>query len=196
VRTSTGRQPALPAGGAWVILSGAFVGSIGTQRRRTGARRMLVDLFVNGRAWRGDVPPIERLSASLRERLRLTGLKEGCREGECGACTVLLDGKPVASCLVLAFQAQGARITTIEGLATDGALDPLQQAFIDHGAVQCGYCTPGMIMAAKGLLESNPAPTETDIRDALAGNLCRCTGYLHIVEAVQSVAGAAAGPAE
>jgi carbon-monoxide dehydrogenase small subunit len=157
---------------------------------------MLVDLLVNGSAWRGDVGATERLSEILRERLRLTGLKEGCREGECGACTVLLDGEPVVSCLVLAFQAQGRQITTIEGLETDGELDPLQQAFIDHGAVQCGYCTPGMIMAAKGLLESNGAPTEADIRLALAGNLCRCTGYLHIVEAVQSVVGAHPGAAE
>jgi carbon-monoxide dehydrogenase small subunit len=157
---------------------------------------MLVDLFINGCAWRGDVEATERLSGTLRGRLRLTGLKEGCREGECGACTVLLDGKPVVSCLVLAFQAHGRRITTIEGLERDGALDPLQRAFIDRGAVQCGYCTPGMIMAAKGLLQENGAPTEADIRDALAGNLCRCTGYLHIVEAVQSVAGAGMGPAE
>jgi carbon-monoxide dehydrogenase small subunit len=151
---------------------------------------MLVDLSVNGMEWRGDVRATHRLSEVLRERLGLTGLKEGCREGECGACTVLLDGEPVVSCLLLAFQAHGRRIMTIEGLEKEGALDPLQQAFIDHGAVQCGYCTPGMIMAAKGLLHRNRTPTEADIRDALAGNLCRCTGYLHIVEAVQAVAAA------
>lgn len=156
-----------------------------------GARlpTMLITVRVNGQDHRAEVEPQLRLSAFLRERLQLTGLKEGCREGECGACTVLLDGEPVNSCLVLAIQADGRVVETIEGLAdADGRLSDLQTAFVTHGAVQCGYCTPGMVMAAEGLLRRNANPTPDEIRQALAGNICRCTGYVTIVKAVQAAA--------
>jgi aerobic-type carbon monoxide dehydrogenase small subunit (CoxS/CutS family) len=151
---------------------------------------MRVTLTVNGSLRSLDVEPSRRLSSMLRDDLGLTGVKEGCREGECGACTVLLDGKPVNSCLMLAFQADGRSLATIEGqVGAGGELSPLQQAFLKHGAVQCGYCTPGMILAAEGLLIANPHPNEAEIRHALAGNLCRCTGFQPIVDAVLSLAG-------
>ncbi|MCP5037969.1 MAG: (2Fe-2S)-binding protein [Rhodobacteraceae bacterium] len=131
----------------------------------------------------------DKLSRVLRRSLDLTGLKEGCLEGECGACTVLINDEPVNSCLVLAFQVQGKRILTIEGMeASEGRLSRLQQAFLDKGAVQCGFCTPGMVLSAQGLLNRNPHPDEAEIRHALAGNLCRCTGFQSIVEAIKSVA--------
>ena len=123
----------------------------------------------------------------LRDELDLTGAKKGCDRGDCGACTVLVDGKPVTSCMMLAVQADGRRITTIEGLRTDRRLHPLQQAFVDYGAVQCGFCTPGMMLAAEALLDENPNPTEVQVREAITGNLCRCTGYAKIVDAVLSV---------
>jgi carbon-monoxide dehydrogenase small subunit len=125
----------------------------------------------------------------LRESLGLKGVKEGCGVGDCGACTVLLDGVPVNACLTLAVEADGRQVITIEGLCKDGTLSELQQAFIDHGAVQCGYCSPGMILTSRGLLEENLNPTEADVRRALAGNLCRCTGYHSIVAAVLDVSG-------
>jgi aerobic carbon-monoxide dehydrogenase small subunit len=134
------------------------------------------------------VEPWWTLLDVLRDQLELTGAKKGCDRGDCGACTVLLDGKPIASCTTLAVQAHGRRVTTIEGLMSEGQPHPLQQAFVDHGAVQCGFCTPGMVLAAKALLDENPSPTEVDVREAIAGNLCRCTGYAKIVEAVLSVA--------
>lgn len=124
----------------------------------------------------------------LRECMNLTGTKRGCEEGECGACTILLDRKPVASCMMLAVEADGHDITTIEGIAKNGELHPVQKEFIDKWALQCGFCTPGMIMSAVALLERNPNPTELEIRDAIAGNLCRCTGYAKIVEAIGSAA--------
>ena len=125
----------------------------------------------------------------LRDRFGFTGTKQGCSgSGNCGACTVLIDGKPVLSCLTLAANAQGKNIITIEGLVKEGKIHPLQEAFIEHGAVQCGYCTPGMIMAAKALLDENPDPTRQEIKDSLAGNLCRCTGYVKIVDAVMAAA--------
>ncbi|HML36237.1 MAG TPA: (2Fe-2S)-binding protein [Bacillota bacterium] len=124
----------------------------------------------------------------VRDNLGLTGTKKGCEEGECGACTILLDGAPVNSCLLLAREVEGKEVTTIEGIAVNGKLSPLQRAFIDKWALQCGYCTPGMIMSAKALLDSNPHPTGYEIKDAIAGNLCRCTGYAKIVEAIASVA--------
>lgn len=150
---------------------------------------MRISLTVNGTERVADVDPRLRLSEFLRQQLDLTGLKVGCKEGECGACTVLLDGQAVNSCLVLAFQADRCAIVTIEGLGSaDGRPSPLQQAFVTHGAVQCGYCTPGMVMAAEGLLRGDAAPSEAAIRHGLAGNLCRCTGYQTIIEAVASEA--------
>jgi aerobic carbon-monoxide dehydrogenase small subunit len=131
------------------------------------------------------VKPNEILLNVLRDRLGLMGTKYGCGIGECGACTVLLDGKAVLSCQTLAFTADGKRITTIEGLERDGELDPLQQAFIDEGAVQCGYCTPGMILSAKALLDAKPDPSTEEIKQAIRGNLCRCTGYTNIVRAIK-----------
>lgn len=123
----------------------------------------------------------------LRDELHLTGAKESCNEGACGACTVLLDGLPVRSCLMLALDAQGREITTIEGLAREGRLHPLQDAFVEHHAIQCGICSPGMILTAKSLLDWNPKPTEKEIRKAISGNVCRCTGYAKIVEAIEAV---------
>lgn len=136
-----------------------------------------------------EVPANQTLLKMLREDLDLTGAKEGCGAGECGACTVLMDGKPVNSCLVLAAEVDGHEILTVEGLARGTELDPLQEAFIENGALQCGYCTPGMIMSAKALLIENPNPSEAEIREWISGNLCRCTGYEKIIEAVLAVAG-------
>lgn len=153
---------------------------------------MQLSLMVNGIRQRIDVPPTLRLIDLLRDELGLTGTKEGCSEGECGSCTVLLDGRAVCSCLILAVQARDREVLTIEGLATNGELDVIQRMFIDHGAVQCGFCTPGMILSAKALLDQDPHPTEAEIRAALAGNLCRCTGYTTIVAAVSAAADAAA----
>jgi carbon-monoxide dehydrogenase small subunit len=124
----------------------------------------------------------------LREKLTLTGTKNGCTAGECGACTVLLNGEPVNSCLVLAAECEGAEVVTIEGLAKDGQLDVVQQTIIESGAVQCGFCTPGMLIMARSLLDRNPNPTELEVRDTLSGNLCRCTGYARIIQAVQNAA--------
>ncbi|HEY3359950.1 MAG TPA: (2Fe-2S)-binding protein [Polyangia bacterium] len=143
-----------------------------------------LSLVVNGAAVSAEVPADRTLLRFLRDDLGLTGAKEGCGEGECGACTVLLDGEPVCSCLTLALQAAGRTVVTIEGLGAGAEVDPVQQAFIDAGAIQCGFCTPGMILAAKGLLAHTPHPSPGEIRTALAGNLCRCTGYAKIVEAV------------
>ena len=145
---------------------------------------LLVSLDVNGQTYDLAGAPQRTLLEVLRENVRLTGTKCGCDDGDCGACTVLLDGVPVTSCLVLAVDGQDKAITTIEGLAVDGELHPLQQAFIDYGALQCGFCTPGLILAAKYLLEQNPNPTDEEIRFGLAGNLCRCTGYVQVLEAV------------
>ncbi len=139
---------------------------------------------VNGRVASVDVPPMTRLLDVLREELRHTGPKEGCGEGECGACTVLIDGLPVNSCLVPVIQVDGATIVTVEGLAVEGRLSAVQEAFVQHGAAQCGICTPGFLVTAHALLERNPHPTRTEAREALAGNLCRCTGYQKIIDAV------------
>ncbi len=147
-----------------------------------------MQLLVNGQPHTLLVQAGDRLSSVLRSHLGLTGVKEGCLEGECGACTVLIEDKPVNACLMLAFQADGQKITTVEGLAPKGTLSSLQQSFLDHGAVQCGYCTPGMVMAAEGLLRRTASPDDTEIRHALAGNLCRCTGYQGIVDAIQAEA--------
>jgi len=145
-------------------------------------------LTVNGQRTELDVEPRQLLVYALREQLGLTGTNVGCDTSTCGACTVLLDGESVKSCTVLAVQADGHEVTTIEGLGQNGELDPLQQAFREHHALQCGYCTPGMIMAAVSLLADHPDPSEEEIRSGLEGNLCRCTGYHNIVEAVQAVA--------
>jgi aerobic-type carbon monoxide dehydrogenase small subunit (CoxS/CutS family) len=142
-------------------------------------------LCVNGRDREVLVKSYSTLLEVLREDLRLTGTKHGCETGECGACMVLIDGVPKLSCVVLPAQAEGSDVTTIEGVAHGSTLHPVQQAFMDRGAVQCGYCTPGMVLAAKALLDTNPTPSTAQIKEALAGNLCRCTGYVSIVEAVQ-----------
>lgn len=147
-----------------------------------------LELRVNGEDYTLEVEPHRTLLEVIRNDLGLTGTKLGCGGGECGACTVILDGKAVKSCLMLALDAKGKELWTIEGLAKGGELHPLQRAFVERGAIQCGFCTPGMIMASKALLDENPRPTERDIKDALAGNLCRCTGYVKILDAVSSVA--------
>jgi carbon-monoxide dehydrogenase small subunit len=143
---------------------------------------------LNGEPVRLEVAPDATLLSVLRDELELTGTKYGCGEGECGACSVLLDGKVVNSCLVLALECAGRDVLTIEGLRANGQLHPIQRAFVQHGAVQCGFCTPGMIMAAYALLRTNPSPTETEVRRGLEGNLCRCTGYRKIIDAVLSIA--------
>ncbi len=135
--------------------------------------------------------PHRTLADVLREELQLTGTKQSCSEGACGTCTVLLDGAPVRSCLLLAADVEGKEITTIEGLAQDGKLHPIQEAFVEHYAIQCGFCTPGMILTAKALLDKNPHPTEEEIRSAISGNICRCTGYAKIVEAIRAASEAA-----
>lgn len=149
---------------------------------------MNIELTVNGEARSAQVDAGTRLIDLLRDEFRLTSVKEGCGAGECGACTVLLDGEPVCSCLVPAVQARGHEILTVEGLARNGELDALQRAFLDCDAVQCGFCTPGMILTARALLRRNPDPSDREIRSALAGNICRCTGYAPIVRAVRTAA--------
>lgn len=147
-----------------------------------------VTTTVNGEAYTRDVPVNMTLVEFIREELHLNGTKEGCDEGECGACTILFDGRPFNSCLVLAAEANGHEITTIEGLSHDGRLHPIQEAFVEVGAVQCGYCTPGMILSAKAVLDEFPNPTEEQIRTGIEGNICRCTGYNRIVAAIQLAA--------
>ena len=155
---------------------------------RKAADPTVLTLEVNGERTRVAFAPHKTLLEVLREDLGLTGTKHGCELGECGACTVLLDDVPVLSCLVLAAACDGRRVRTVEGLATGDGLHPLQEAFADLGAAQCGYCTPGFLLAAEALLEAHPSPTRAQIKDALAGNLCRCTGYLKIYEAVEQAA--------
>lgn len=150
--------------------------------------KQVIELKVNGESYEVAVNPWRTLLEVLREDLALTGTKKGCDTGDCGTCTVILDGKSVLSCLVLAVEAAGKEVLTIEGLAQAGRLHPLQTAFIEHGAIQCGFCTPGMILSARALLEENPHPTEEEIRAGISGNLCRCTGYAKIVEAIQAAA--------
>lgn len=154
-----------------------------------------IALTVNGRQYALDIKVNRALLDVLRDDLGLTGTKEGCGSGDCGACTVLLDGKSVNACLVLAVEVDGREIVTVEGLAQNDKLDPIQEAFVQEGAVQCGFCTSGMLMAGKGLIAENPAPTEGEVRKAIAGNLCRCTGYVRIVKAIMkaSETGALAG---
>jgi len=148
----------------------------------------LIKLKINGDSHEVAVEPWRTLLEVIRDTIGLTGTKRGCDEGDCGACTVLMNGRSVNSCLVLAVEAQGQEITTIEGLADGDQLHPIQQAFVEHGGLQCGYCTPGMILSAKAFLDKNPKPTEDQIKFAIAGNLCRCTGYVKIIESIQAAA--------
>lgn len=150
--------------------------------------KQVFQLRVNGNTYEVYTEPNSCLHDAIREEVGFTGTKEGCGTGDCGACTLWLNGEPVTSCLVLVGEGEGAELTTIEGLAQDGRLHPLQKAFVEHGALQCGYCIPGMLMSAAALLKANPSPTEEEIRQGIAGNLCRCTGYTKIIEAIQSVA--------
>ena len=149
---------------------------------------MIVSFDVNGIAREVEAPPMKRLLDVLREELRLTGTKEGCGEGECGACSVIVDGEVINSCLVPVCQVTGSTILTVEGLARDGRLDPLQRAFLECGGAQCGICTPGMLIAARALLDENAEPTRDEIAEAIAGNLCRCTGYVRIIDAIEQAA--------
>ncbi len=149
---------------------------------------MKIEITVNGRKRQFDVEPNKLLLNLVRDELYLTGTKYGCGIGECGACTVHLDGEAVLACMVLAVDADGKQVDTIEGVAEDGNLDPIQESFIEEGAIQCGFCTPGFIMTTKALLKENPKPTEDEIREYLKGNYCRCTGYVNIINAVQSAA--------
>lgn len=150
--------------------------------------KRLITLTVNGERYEVAVEPRQSLLQVLREELHLTGTKEGCSEGECGACTVFLDGQTVDSCLIFGVEANGREVLTIEGLAQGDQLHPIQKAFAEYGGVQCGFCTPGMILASKALLEQHSDPTEAEIRSGIAGNLCRCTGYVKIVEAIKAAA--------
>ena len=149
---------------------------------------MIIPLIVNRVARELDVPPMKRLLDVLREDLSLTGTKEGCGEGECGACSVLVDGEVINSCLVPVCQVEGSSIVSVEGLASDGQLDPLQRAFLECGGAQCGICTPGMLIAARALLDEKARPTRDEIKEAIAGNLCRCTGYIKIIDAIEQAA--------
>jgi len=158
---------------------------LGDASEKENTMKQLITLAVNNQEYELAVEPNLTLLDLLRYHLELTGTKKGCDEGDCGACTVIMNGKPVSSCLVLAVQANGKEILTIEGMETEEGIHPIQQAFVDNGAIQCGYCTPGMILSAKALLDRNPHPSEEEIRTAISGNLCRCTGYQKIVEAIE-----------
>ncbi len=147
-----------------------------------------ISLTINGETEQVVVPSNITLMQMLRDKLALTGTKNGCNAGECGACTVLLNGEPVNSCMVLAVECDGMQVITVEGLVKDGVLDPVQQTIMEHGGVQCGFCTPGILISARALIDRNANPSDDDIREALVGNLCRCTGYLRIVDAVQDAA--------
>ena len=147
-----------------------------------------IELKINGETFHVEVEPHETLLDVIRGKVGLTGTKKGCETGQCGACTIIVEGKAVNSCLILAVEAHGREIVTVEGLAKDGQLHPLQQAFVEEGAVQCGYCTPGMLLSAKVLLDENPGPTQRQVKEAIAGNLCRCTGYVKIVKAIMTAA--------
>ena len=149
--------------------------------------KQTITLTVNGDEYHVAVDHRRTLLEVLRDELHFTGTKKNCNEGECGACTVIMDGKAVNSCLILAVQANGKKVETIEGLAKGGKLHPLQESFVKHGGLQCGFCTPGMIMSVKALLDKNPKPTDDEIKTAIAGNLCRCTGYVKILESIKAV---------
>ncbi len=149
--------------------------------------KQIIELNINGQICEVIAAPNDLLIDVLRDKLELIGVKKGCGQGDCGTCTVLIDGRPKLSCITLAMSCQGKEIVTIEGVEKDGELHPIQESFIKHGAVQCGFCTPGMIMSSKALLDENPDPSPEEIKKALSGNLCRCTGYKKIIEAVQNV---------
>ena len=152
--------------------------------------KRVIRFTLNGDHLEVEIEPHLTLLQLLREKLELTGTKEGCGMGECGACTVLLDGQPINSCIFPALEVEGRTVTTIEGLTdAQGNLHPIQKAFVEYGAIQCGFCTPGMVLSAKALLDENPKPTEEEIRNGIAGNLCRCTGYLQIVQAIKAASG-------
>ena len=151
--------------------------------------KQFIELTINGLNYDVVISPEDLLIDVLRQQLGLTGTKKGCGQGDCGTCTVLIDGKRALACLTLAIACQGKAVETIEGLEEDGKLDPIQEAFVDEGAVQCGFCTPGMIMSAKALLEENPNPSRVEIKRGLSGNLCRCTGYIRVFDAVEEAAG-------
>jgi len=160
------------------------------EKRRTKPMKQIVHFNLNGESVQVEIEPHLTLLQLLRDKLELAGTKEGCGMGECGACTVLLDGKSVNSCIFPAMEVDGKSVITIEGLAdAQGKLHPIQRAFIEYGAIQCGFCTPGMVLSAKALLDENPKPTEEEIRNGIAGNLCRCTGYLQIVQAIKAASG-------
>ena len=152
-----------------------------------------IELKVNGETYQTLIESHRTLLEVLRENLGMTGSKEMCNKGDCGGCTVIMDGKPVLSCLTLAIEAEGREIVTIEGLSDGFELHPIQQTFVDHGAIQCGYCTPGFIMSAKALLDRNPNPTEDEIKEGISNNLCRCTGYVQIIDAIDAAASAEGG---
>ncbi|AGL01071.1 (2Fe-2S)-binding protein [Desulfoscipio gibsoniae] len=156
---------------------------------KSGVKRYLVTLNINGDSYTRVVRANTMLVNFLREEINMTGTKKGCELGDCGSCTVLMDGKPVNSCIVLAVEADGHQITTIEGVAQNDKLDRIQESFVENAAIQCGYCTPGMVLSAKALLTENPHPTEQEVREAIAGNLCRCTGYVNIVKAIMDASG-------
>jgi aerobic-type carbon monoxide dehydrogenase small subunit (CoxS/CutS family) len=155
--------------------------------------RQAIKVKINGKAYELSVPPWRTLLEVIREDLKLTGTKEGCGQGECGSCTVVMGGKTANSCLVLAMESDGQEIFTIEGLADGEKLHPVQEAFVEHAGMQCGFCTPGMIMSAKALLDRNPNPSEAEIREGIAGNFCRCTGYTKIIESIGAAAKAMKG---
>ena len=157
---------------------------------------MIIEFTLNGEKYKKNADPGKRLVDFLREDMGLTGTKEGCGEGECGACTIIYNGKAVTSCLMLAGQADGSTIVTLEGVSENGQLNYIQQAFVDAGAVQCGYCTPGMVLSAKALLDKKPDATDEEIRRAMSGNLCRCTGYSKIIKAVEMARDAKGGVRE
>lgn len=165
-------------------------------RDKQGVNRYLLTVVVNGDERTAMVKANTTLADVLRNEFDLTGTKKGCELGDCGACTVLLDGRPVDSCMVLAMEAEGREVTTVEGVAKNGVLDAVQESFVNHAAVQCGYCTPGMVLSAKALLTRNPHPSEREVREAIGGNLCRCTGYVHVVEAVLAVSEGRTAPVE
>jgi carbon-monoxide dehydrogenase small subunit len=152
-----------------------------------------ITFTLNGQKQTVEIQPSETLAHMLREKLGLTGTKIGCEEGECGACTVIVNGKTVTSCIYPAMKVDGAQVETIEGLSSTGKLHPIQEAFIEHFAAQCGYCTPGFIMSTKALLDKNPHPSDEEIREAIAGNLCRCTGYYQIIDAIKAAVGKISG---